>query len=237
MKIKRLAASISACFDDLITKVENHEAVAQVAISDVRKAAAKIRAEKIKVEQSETRLNVRLNEQQQAKKLWHQRARACVSSDEQKAMQCLQQAKKIESQIGHTQEQLASMNTLSENLSDSLQAVESKLAELNSKRAMLVSRQTRAEVHAKTQKAVGEINVNDIFDRWELNILQAEYEDESIAFTDSESQIQFNSLAREFSQQEEQEALSLALAELKSSVMNDEKTESSSGQSHRHLEG
>jgi len=64
MKIKRLAASINAYFDDFVSKVENHDAVAKVAIEDVQKAAARIRSEKNKIDQRLKQLNEEKNQQE-----------------------------------------------------------------------------------------------------------------------------------------------------------------------------
>lgn len=46
MKVKRLMASVSAGFEDFVTRVENHEAVADCAIDELRKAAARVRDRK-----------------------------------------------------------------------------------------------------------------------------------------------------------------------------------------------
>ncbi|VUD56443.1 hypothetical protein TDB9533_02098 [Thalassocella blandensis] len=217
MKIRRLAASISACFDDLVSKVENHDAVAQVAIADVQKAAAKIRAEKNKVDQSIRRLQDQLKSQQSDIQLWQARAKSCADTDEGKALQCLKQVKKIKAQVEQGESQQQELLNVATSLNSSLQQVENKLTQLNSKRAILASRESRALAINQSQHAqreLGAMNVDQVFDRWELNILQSEYQDGQHAFADAQ-QSEDASLAKDFAEAEEREALLAELHALK----------------------
>ena len=45
MRLKRLVATVSAGFEDFVAKVENHEAVADCIIDEVRQAAARVRVQ------------------------------------------------------------------------------------------------------------------------------------------------------------------------------------------------
>lgn len=220
MKIRRIAASINACFEDLVSKVENHGAVAQVMIEDVQKAAAKIRMEKLKVEQNMRALEEQQNKLQASMELWQSRAKACANENEEKALQCLRQSKKAKIQSQHIAQQYDELSNLATQLAESLSEVESKLNQLKSKKAILATRESRAVAIGKSQRAQRELNglsVDDVFNRWELNILQSEYQDEgNIHSNDSSGQdLRF---AKDFEEEEERLSLLSELDDLKTEI-------------------
>lgn len=217
MKIKRLAASVSACFEDFVTKVENHDAVAKIAIEDVQKAAAKIRSEKNKVDQRVKRLNEEKNHYEISIQRWKERAKSSVTQNEAKALECLKQIKVLETQLQHTALQHQEMQQLAHSLANNLIDVEKKLDELSSKRALLATRETRAKVNKAANQELGSLNVNEVFDRWELQIMENEYAQGSDAFNDNHRSADVE-LEKEFTSEEEAQVLHDELQALKAEM-------------------
>ena len=62
MKVKRIVASINAGFESFLNKVENHEAVAESAIEEVRDSAAKVKVQQRRVGTTLARLRTRKSE-------------------------------------------------------------------------------------------------------------------------------------------------------------------------------
>lgn len=215
MSLKRFSATMSACFDSFVTKIENHDAVAKVAIVDIQKTAAKLRAEKSQLEQRIEKLDEQLFYYQNAAKTWRERAKRSAA-DEQKALQCLKQAKAIDTQYEQAELQSRELQSVLNTLGQNLQEVEGQLSSLKSKRALLASREARASVVSSLNKQHSEAHCTDVFDRWEQSVLEQEYAGEQIHFSSKDSS-QLNhdeTLERKFRDQEDQELLKMELAKL-----------------------
>jgi|GEM_PF-3276281 len=183
MKIKRLFTSINASFDDFVTGVENHEAVAAGAIADVRRAAARLRAQK-------GQLDARISRQQtQAKELvarqdrWQKRAAECAADDPDQGLVCLRQRDAAATALEQLKVQTNEQTQLAAELASSLTQVENRLSELQNRRTALTSRGARANVMAKVATPTLNTDVDELFERWEVAVLQEEYRDTSAGMT------------------------------------------------------
>ena len=179
MKIKRLFTSINASFDDFVTGVENHEAVAAGVIADVRKAAARLRAQK-------SQLDAQIGRQRsQAKVLaarqdrWQKRAADCAQDDPEQGLVCLRHRDAAASALEQLSTQIDEQTQLAAELASSLTQVESRLGELQNRRTALTSRGARANVMAKVSTPNLNTDVDELFERWEVAVLQEEYRDTS----------------------------------------------------------
>ena len=207
MRLKRLVASVGASFDQFVNKVENHEAVAESVIRDVRAAAAKLKVQMGGIDAQADRLRERRDSLAHDAERWRERARRFAAEEEERALECLRRMKRAEAEQAQVVDQLAQYEALAEKLKDRLAAVETRLSSLQLKRTALSSRSARAQViGAADQEALSD--VNSIFDRWEMSVIEDEYLEEVISGEDDR-------LERELDAAEEREQLKAALEELK----------------------
>ena len=178
MKIKRLAATVSATFDDALSKIENHEAVADCVIDDCRKAVGKIRVQKNRAQAEVNMLGAKLIEQKNDQQKWQERAlrcaEGCADTDEAKALACLQKAEQLDGQIQLVKEQLSQHEGLVQELSASLSQAEHQLQTLTLKRSALAARGAASQSKRRVDKLQGNSSAQELFDRWEANVVSEE---------------------------------------------------------------
>ena len=207
MRLKRLVTSVGASFEQFVNKVENHEAVAESVIRDVRASAAKLKVQMGGVNAQAERLRERRDKLAEDAGRWRERAKRFAAEDEDRAMECLRRMKRSEAEQAQVVDQLAQYEDLGEKLKDRLAAVEARLSDLQLKRTALSSRSARAQVMgAGDQDPLSDVNA--VFDRWEMAVIEDEYLDEVVG---SKS----DALERELDAAEEREQLKAALDELK----------------------
>ena len=207
MRLKRLVASVGASFEQFVNKVENHEAVADSVLRDVRAAAAKLKVQMGGVDAQAERLRERRDGLADDSERWRERARRFAKDDEERALECLRRMKRAEAELAQVGDQLAQYEALGEKLKDRLAAVESRLSTLQLKRTALSSRSARAQVvGAADQETLSDVNT--IFDRWEMAVIEDEYMDEIVSSGGDR-------LERELDAAEEREQLKAALEELR----------------------
>lgn len=175
MKLKRLVASISASFDDLVSKIENHEAIAEVTLQDIRAAAAKIRSQLNITRQRLDYLHNQENTLQQDCERWQLRAVQCGEQERERALRCVQALEQCEQQKKALQQQIQENSRLRDELTHHLSQVEQRLAELQLKRDSLSARAARNQVTRHVEKALPGSTPDKIFARWEESVLADEY--------------------------------------------------------------
>jgi len=176
MSIRRIVTSISSHFEELVNKVENHEAVAECAIADARQYTAKLNAQ---LQVNRTR-NKQLVEREADLELqcqrWRSRARDCAESDREKALRCMQALKTCEQQKKQIAAQREQNESLGCELQTHLHEAEQKLLELQHRKSSLSARAARNNVvkAARREAADGESS-DEVFLRWEEKVLADEY--------------------------------------------------------------
>lgn len=209
MRFKHIVTSISASFDDLVSKIENHEAVADVTIQDVRAAAAKIRTQlNITRQRTETLQNQEQNLIQDCAR-WQARALQCGSGDQERALRCVQALEQVEQHKIANARQLQENLQLQKELQRHLQKIEQRLVELQRKRESLSARAALNKVTRHVEKTLPGCDPEAVFARWEQSVLTDEYAQFPLADAMPEQE-----LDREFRQRETQERLEARLAEL-----------------------
>ena len=176
MKLKRLAASVSARFDSFIDKMENHEAVAEAAITDVKLSAAEVKAQLSRL----TRQLKQLQDQQetycQGRQKWQSRAVTCANKgDEDKALQCMKRASLCEKNMAQVEQQIQQQKNLADQVQSNLDDIERHLADLQLKKNSLASREHRTKVVAIAQGDELNGELNKVFERWEVQVAKGEY--------------------------------------------------------------
>ncbi len=219
MKVKRLVASVGASFEQFVSKMENHQAVASCVIDDMRSSAAKVRIEVNRVDQ-----RIKTFEAQKAKlindkSLWLKRAKQSMgdAAGDEKALNCIRQSKVIEARLKIVEDQLKQSVDLYDSLTTNIHEIDSKIETMESRRAMLSSREARANIFNKMQGEGSGLDSEALFDRWEQDVISHEYRDASVMPSTSDDGVD-RQLAREFESQEETEDLAEILASMKSDL-------------------
>lgn len=207
MKVKRIVASVGASFEQFVNKVENHEAVADVAIRDVRASAAKLKVQLGRINAEVDRLRERRDTLVADSARWRERAKQFATKDEERALACLGRMERTTTEAGRMADQLSRHEALADKLKDRLAAVEAQLSDLQLKRTALSSRSARAQVMGTAnQEATAE--AQDVFARWETAVVEDEYL-EGVVLDESDP------LERELDAADAKKRLQLALEELK----------------------
>lgn len=207
MKMRRLIASMSAGFEDFVTKVENHEAVAECMIDEVREATAQVRVQRARVQAHIDRFEKQLAELEADETRWNERALTLADSDESRALQCVGRARQAASRRGVIATQLEQHRALAEDLRGRLMDLEQRLSDLQLKKTALSSRAARTQA-VKASQRCGRDSAEAVFDRWETAVVTDEYRDD----VDLDGG---DPLERQFQEQETTAELKARLEELK----------------------
>ncbi|MBT3379926.1 MAG: hypothetical protein HN742_03170 [Lentisphaerae bacterium] len=207
---RRWTVGMASGVDRMVGKIENQEALVGSAIRSLQRSAARAKVQLARVRQDGIRLRHELADAEDAEAQWRDRAGRTASEDEARALECLRRAKQAHRKGSEFRRRLDVHAGTEEQLRKDMRAVENRLAELKEKRNLMRTRQSRAEalctVHDVSAPMGAEIE--EIFDRWECHVTEAEIEsgcqvDEADSFGD------------EFLTQEEEEGLRLELQEIR----------------------
>ena len=175
MKIKTILTSINASFDGMVRKIENHEAVADYTIQEVRESAAKIRGQ---LNQACARRATQSNQEKQLLddcQRWRERAIACRDDDEEKALRCIQSFKNCDKALAALRQQTEENQRLIEDLESHLADVERHLSDLQNKKESLSARAARNKAASCVQQHTPSPDNENIFERWEMQVIADEY--------------------------------------------------------------
>ncbi len=201
----RITTSVSATLDKAVSKVENHEAIVDVALKETRAAAAKARVRYSRVSKDGEALRKKLQNIILMEKTWTERAKQMAEQDENKALQCVQRRNQCQQQIQQTQLALTDHEKLEAKIAGSIQQIEKRLEQLTQQRNMMRSRHSTADAMRIVNQIENDSGtlVDDAFDRWETVITEAEY---VTGYTNSH-EMTADSLDDSFKQVEDRETL------------------------------
>ncbi len=174
--IRRISTSITSSVDRAVSKVENHDAIINSALRDTRQAAARSRVRLARVQKDGAALKSRYSELQRSVSLWTDRARSVAADDETKALDCLRRKRDCELQLGNLKDSIEKHEELEARISEQVKKIESRIHEVAQQRNMMRSRQSVAEAMRTINNIEGVSygEVEDTFDRWEINLGEAE---------------------------------------------------------------
>lgn len=209
MKLKRIITSVSAQFDDLVSKIENHEAVAESAIREARQQTAKIQTQLNVISRRLTGLETRHQTLQQKIDTWKQRAIVSGNDndDREKALRCVQAMKNAQAESEQVLQQIKETTALKAELQMHLQESEQQVIALQSRKESLVARSAKNNVRKFADSEVQQSDLSSVFDRWEQNLAADEY----ISTSNHSSE---DYLDHEFSKDEKQHELEDELEQL-----------------------
>ncbi|MDJ0759040.1 MAG: PspA/IM30 family protein [Woeseiaceae bacterium] len=174
--IQRISTSITSSVDRAVSKVENHDAIINAALRDTQQAAARARVRLERVRKDGAQLKTRYADLQQAAVRWTDRARLVAADDEPKALECLRRRKECEMQLATLEESIEKHNELEERIAAQVKKIESRIVEVAQQRNMMRSRQSVADAMRTINniEGVSYSDVEDTFDRWEINLGETE---------------------------------------------------------------
>lgn len=175
--ITRLSATLSGKLEEVVSHVENHDAVVAVALKDTRAAVAKARVRLEQVRRDGQNLRERVTQLDDKEQLWEKRARDSAAIDETKALECVARRNQCRQQKMSSQQALARHTELEQKMAASVAQMEERLRELMNQQNLMRSRQSTAEAARIINRieASSPSGLEATFDRWEMLITETEY--------------------------------------------------------------
>jgi phage shock protein A len=206
--IKRISTTVSSTLDKAVSKVENHDAIINAALRETQQAAARSRVRLVRVQKDGNNLKLRRDELRKASIQWTERAKSVAAGDESKALECLRRRKECETQASGLEGSIEKHRELEDRVTENLKKIEARIGEVSHQRNMMRSRQSVAEATRiiNNIEGVSYGEIEDTFDRWEINVGETEIMLGSGSSTDS--------LESAFLVEEDSEALRAELAVL-----------------------
>jgi len=213
--IRRISTSITSSVDRAVSKVENHDAIINAALRDTQQAAARSRVRLERVRKDGHSLKTRYANLHQAAGRWAERARKIAPDDEAKALECLRRRRDCEQQLRTLDDSIEKHEELEARITEQVKKIEARIGEIAQQRNMMRSRQSVAEAMRTINNIEGVSygEIEDTFDRWEINL--GETEVLMGAMTDRDP------LESEFTAEEDTEELRAELEELLQSDKED----------------
>jgi phage shock protein A len=173
---RRISTSITSSVDRAVSKVENHDAIINSALRDTQQAAARSRVRLERVRKDGNNLKERYSKLQVAVSRWTDRAKSIAQDDEAKALECLRRRKNCETQLVSLRDSIDNHDELEARITDQVKKIESRIGEVSHQRNMMRSRQSVAEATRTINNIEGVSygEIEDTFDRWEINLGETE---------------------------------------------------------------
>ena len=174
--IRRISTSITSSVDRAVSKVENHDAIINAALRDTQRAAARSRVRLERVRKDGNSLKTRYSELQNAVVRWTERAKSVAAEDETKALECLRRRKDCEAQLLSLRDSIEKHEELEAKIAEQVKKIEARIGEVAQQRNMMRSRQSVAEAMRTINNIEGVSygEIEDTFDRWEINLGETE---------------------------------------------------------------
>ena len=174
--IRRISTSITSTVDRAVSKVENHDAIINAALRDTQQAAARSRVRLERVRKDGHNLRTRRGNLEIAVTRWTERAKSIAATDEAKALECLRRKKDCEAQLQNLALSIDKHDELESRIADQVKKIEARIGEVSQQRNMMRSRQSVAEAMRTINdiEGVSYGEIEDTFDRWEINLGETE---------------------------------------------------------------
>jgi phage shock protein A len=209
-RLRLWTSSLLSRVDWMVTQVENHEALAESAIREVRQAGARAKVQLGRVRQDGERLRDSLAAQVEAEQRWRERARRTAAHDEARALECLRRSRAAARRATELERRVDEHDRVEQQLVQDVSAIGERLGRLEEQRNLLRTRQSRAEALSHVRAAEPGLETGDLFDRWETRVLEREFE----SACPTEATLQDDAFETEFDEVEEAESLREELSEL-----------------------
>lgn len=171
---RQWSASLISRVDWMVSMVENHEALADSAIRDLQRHAARAKVQMGRVRADGRRLQEALAREREAVGSWRERARRLGDADEGRALECLRRARTAEQRAHALSERAGEHERIETQLARDLARVEERLGALRSQRNLMRTRQSRADALSAVNECGEGLELEEIFDRWDIRITERE---------------------------------------------------------------
>jgi phage shock protein A len=174
--IRRISATLTSSVDRAVSKVENHDAIVNAALRDTQQAAARAHVRLERVRKDGHGLKTRFQSLQQARTRWTERARNAAVDDEAKALECLRRRKDCDAQLASLKDSIGKHEELEARIAEQVKKIQARIGEVTEQRNMMRSRQSVTEAMRAIQSIEGSSydDIEDTFDRWEINLGETE---------------------------------------------------------------
>lgn len=173
---KRLSATFISRVDQVVGEIENHDAVIQATLNDMRKKVAEAKVRLGQVHREKERLHLQGEELLENARRWRQRAIECSGTDEEKALECVSRSRFCEQKEAKLRQTMDQYAQTADKLGRDIESSEQRLTEMKQKLTLMRARQsTTSAINATCEMNDNvESQLDETFDRWEINISQAE---------------------------------------------------------------
>ena len=172
-RMKRWSMSVTSWVDGVLAQVENHEAAVGAAIGRVRQSTARARVQLKRVERDQQTLRDSLAQEERAIEAWRRRAKS--AEDETVALECMRRFKASERRLQLLRQRLAEHERSHKELGEGIRMLNARLCELNERKNLMRTRQSRAEAAHGMASTTGPIgDLEEVFDRWETRVGEIE---------------------------------------------------------------
>lgn len=208
---QRIKATLNSTIEHAVSQIEDHEAVVEVSLKEMRTAVAKARIRLARVAKDNTALQEKIAQLEATETSWANRALQVAKTDKEQALQCIERRNTCAKQLEQSRNDLAANRQFEENISRSVADMEQKLQVLIQHHHQMRSRHSTADA-MRVVRAVehhpSALGLEAAFERWEAKIMEAEYD---------LAPIHTDSLDAQFSAKEAQEKLEADLRLLQQS--------------------
>jgi phage shock protein A len=206
--IKRLTTTLFSRVDQMVSEIENHDAVIEAAIREARQNTARAKVRLARVHADSRKLRDKQAELAQAEARWAERARNLADNAPDKALECVRRRRECQTQIKRIESALAQHDELEKRLQRDVQGAESRITEMAQQRNLMRTRESATAALTSIVDADENFNteIADVFERWEIKITEGEL---SLGNIDNH-----DSLERECFADEERQSLQAELKQL-----------------------
>ncbi|MBN2529593.1 MAG: PspA/IM30 family protein [Deltaproteobacteria bacterium] len=206
--LKRWRIGLFSKVDEVVARVENHEALVESAILDLRKEVVVARVQLNRVRKDGQQMAENQKEALRNAQSWKERAARTLDDD--KAMACLRRAKQADNRLRELGTRIMAHGEVETKLTRTLTDLEHKMELLRERRNVLKSRETSANAMKLAGGATAAFggDVEEMLSRWESKIEGTAYCLEGIPSD-------VDSLENEFLHQEEEDDLRAELDALR----------------------
>jgi phage shock protein A len=207
-RFRRVSSGLVASIDRVIGQVENHEALVESTLKEVRRGAARAQVSLSRVRRDGEGLRIRLSRAAAEQDDWRRRALSCRETDEAKALECLRRAKKADREAAALTERLARHEEAERRLSEEVEALQARVSELQERHHQMRTRDAVARGSAGVDdvSSGAASDIESAFERWEETLAMSEIARPSVAEVDT--------FAREFEAADDDATLRAELEEL-----------------------
>ncbi len=205
---RRITGTITASVDRAVSQIENHDALIEANIKESQHGLAQLKVRLARKQKEIHRYEKSLAQLNHDKQKWIERAESLANTDKEKALACLKRSNSLESREDQISELIVAQKALERDISTQLDKMQTRIEQVKMEHQRMRARSMNADI----ERVAGEITcgkenqLDEIFDRWDTKITQAEMQ-----FADIEPS---DSLEAEFIAEEEQAALEAQLADM-----------------------